>query len=873
MLPAGHKGAAVEEAEIVLETPRKTGPDGKRAVVEVECLPRTRLRVHGKLFTTGGQQMRINGVTYGPFPSNAAGEPFPSPERVRQDFAMMRVTGINSIRTYHLPPEWLMDVADEEGIGLLIDVPWRKHLCFLDCDAAQKEARQVISEAASRGRGRASVLAYSIGNEIPPDVVRWHGAGRVERFLFELRDAAKQADPDSLVTYANYPPTEYLELPFLDFATFNVYLHDREAFRRYLVRIQNLVGDRPLVLGELGIDTLREGELRQADFLSGHLREATLMGIAGAYIFSWTDEWHTGGHAIENWAFGITDRDRIPKASIHALRELFQSSPREMLPATPRVSVIVCSHNGARTLEQCLRSLRELEYPDYEVIVVNDGSTDETRAILSKFPSISVLHQDHSGLSAARNAGLVAASGSIVAYTDSDCYADPNWLTHLVHQFQRTDAAAVGGPNLTPKDGWLPGCVAASPGQPMHVLESDQVAEHIPGCNMAFRREALTAINGFDIQFRKAGDDVDVCWRLQQAGYWITFAPGAFVWHHRRQNPRAYLRQQAGYGEAEALLWFKHPDRFNGRGDGKWRGNLYGASSQGLRVDGAIIYRGVFSTGMFQCLYQPGPAHWAMLPSTLEWSLATLGVAVASFHWPFLWIAAAAMLVCSLLVAAMQAGQARLAADHEGLPSRALLTLLCYLQPLVRSWSRYRTRFLSIRTPLTKPGPDCSHRAHDLTLTGHQSADYWTDEGCRRVDLLGAVITHLNEHRWGKTIDSGWQEWDLEIHCDSWTILRVCTVQEDHGGMRRLIRVRFRLRTSGYTKLLACGAAVAAPIAGIFYFWPAALAAGLLLGACLMVWLRGVYRARRAVAIFDVVARGLNLVRCDGDRARRGTGP
>src|SRR5207247_7695230 len=116
------------------------------------------------------------------------------------------------------------------------------------------------------------------------------------------------------------------------------------------------------------------------------------------------------------------------------------------------------------------------------------------------------------------------------------------------------DAVAVGGPNLTPEDGWLAGCVAASPGQPMHVLESDQVAEHIPGCNMAFRREALEAINGFDPVYRKAGDDVDVCWRLQQAGYWITFAPGASVWHHRRRNPRSYLKQQAGYRPDRAPL-------------------------------------------------------------------------------------------------------------------------------------------------------------------------------------------------------------------------------------------------------------------------------------------------------------------------------
>src|SRR4029077_15101182 len=152
------------------------------------------------------------------------------------------------------------------------------------------EARNLVRQAVERGRSHPCVLAYSIGNEIPPNIIRWHGARHVERFLAELRDVAKQADPDGLVTYASYPPTEYLDLSFLDFATFNVYLHDRETFRRYLFRVQNLVGDKPLVLGELGMDTRRHGEEKQALFLAGHLREATLLGLAGAFVFSWTDD-------------------------------------------------------------------------------------------------------------------------------------------------------------------------------------------------------------------------------------------------------------------------------------------------------------------------------------------------------------------------------------------------------------------------------------------------------------------------------------------------------------------------------------------------------------------------------------------------------
>src|SRR5262249_27311736 len=196
----------------------------------------------------------------------------------------------------------------------------------------------------------------------------------------------------------------------------------------------------------------------------------------------------------EEWAFGITHADRFPKASYHALRELSNQSPAELQPQAPRVSVVVCTYNGGGTLEQCLRSLEALDYPDYEVIVVDDGSTDDTRVILRRFPGVRAIHQPNRGLSAARNAGLHAATGEVIAYTDSDCFADPDWLTLLVRQLLGSGAHAVGGPNLTPEDGRLAACVAAAPGQPTHVLESDQVAEHVPGCNMAFRREALLAI-------------------------------------------------------------------------------------------------------------------------------------------------------------------------------------------------------------------------------------------------------------------------------------------------------------------------------------------------------------------------------------------
>jgi O-antigen biosynthesis protein len=844
----------MKSAQRIRSAPPGTDPEGS------EPSGCTRPVVDGKFLARAGKRLRVQGVTYGPFASNADGDPFPASAQVRDDFQRMSAIGINSIRTYHLPPEWFLSLADEQEMAVFIDVPWAKHLCFLESDRACREARQAVRRAAEHGRRHSCLLAYSVGNEIPPNVVRWLGARRVERFVAELCDVCKQADPDGLVTYASYPPTEYLNLSFLDFLTFNVYLHDPESFRRYLLRLQNLVGDRPLLLGELGMDTLRHGEMAQAEFLTGHLREASLVGLAGAFVFSWTDDWYTGGHQIQDWAFGITHADRFPKAAVHALRELFERSPAALLPQAPRVSVVVCSYNGGRTLEQCLRSLEALDYPDYEVIVVDDGSTDDTREILARFPDVHAIHQTNKGLSVARNVGLQAATGPLVAYTDSDCFADPDWLTHLVDQLQRSGAAAVGGPNLTPEDGWLPACVAAAPGQPTHVLESDQVAEHVPGCNMLFRREALEAINGFDPQYRKAGDDVDVCWRLQQAGYWITFAPAAFVWHHRRQGPRAFLRQQAGYGEAEAMLQFKHPDKFNGRGDGKWRGVMYGCSLRGLRLGQPIIYRGTYGTGLFQCIYQPGPAHWAMLPGTLEWHAVAALVGLAAIFWPAALFLVGAMLLLSVGVAAIQAAQATVPAAHDGFLSRLVIAWLCYAQPLVRSWRRYRTRLFSWSSP--RYAAPAQGAGGEMPLSGDRRSAFWSEAGCLRTDLLGAVVARLKDERWGTAIDSGWSDWDVEVHGHPWTFLRICTAQEDHGGSKHLLRVRYALRPTGFGLAVAGLGCVLVAVVACLNVWLAAAAAGVLGLTAFAAWRRGVRLASQIVRGIDDVARGLGLFPC-----------
>ena len=220
-----------------------------------------------------------------------------------------------------------------------------------------------------------------------------------------------------------------------------------------------------------------------------------------------------------------------------------------------------------------------------------------------------------------------------MAFTDSDCHADEDWLYYLVGDLLKTDACAIGGHNLPPAgDSLVSACVAVSPGGPAHVMLDDRNAEHIPGCNMAFWKWALDEIHGFDPQFRAAGDDVDVCWRLLQRGNRIAFSHSGFVWHYRRNTMTAYLKQQRGYGVAETLLRRKHPEYFNSLGGMRWRGRIYSPSKMAGFFGRFVIYHGTFGSALFQTLYTPEPGGVLALLTSLEWHAV---FTVGGFCWPW----------------------------------------------------------------------------------------------------------------------------------------------------------------------------------------------------------------------------------------------
>src|SRR5262249_15249956 len=145
---------------------------------------------------------------------------------------------------------------------------------------------------------------------------------------------------------------------------------------------------------------------------------------------------------------------------------------------------------------------------------------------------------------------------------------------------------------------------------------------------------------------------------------------------------------------------------------------------------------------------------------------------------------------------------------------------------------------------------------------GARTVEYWSEEGDDRCRLLGLVVAYLTQRRWAKVIDPGWSDRDLLVYCHPWTEVAVCTAQEDHGGRRRLIRVRFqaRLRNAAWCLPAFALGLPGAPALGSPAAAAAAAAATLALGVGL--WRRGLRRAAGALAVFDHAARRLGLTRC-----------
>jgi len=236
-----------------VSTAVQAAPDLRRDTAPARA---ARIVADGKFLRTGDERFLVKGVTYGTFAPDAEGYQFPPAQQIARDFRLMAEFGINTVRVYTPPRRELLDEAARLGLRVMVGLPWSQHVAFLDDRRLKRAIRRELAGKVAEIADHPAVLMLALGNEIPAPVVRWHGRVRVERFLREIYQDAKDAAPGALFTYVNFPPTEFLDLSFFDVCAFNLYLHREPELRAYIARLQHIAGQKPLLLAEAGADEL-----------------------------------------------------------------------------------------------------------------------------------------------------------------------------------------------------------------------------------------------------------------------------------------------------------------------------------------------------------------------------------------------------------------------------------------------------------------------------------------------------------------------------------------------------------------------------------------------------------------------------------------
>lgn len=223
------------------------------------------------------------------------------------------------------------------------------------------------------------------------------------------------------------------------------------------------------------------------------------------------------------------------------------------------ISVIIPAYNAAATLPLCIEACLKQSYSSIEVIVVDDGSTDDTAAAARRYP-ITYLQQKNQGPAAARNRGAENAQGSFLAFTDADCIPEIDWIEKLAAGLS-TGVVGVGGSYGIANGDRL---LAKMIHEEIMVRHSrfEGAVDYLGSFNVLYDAHAFRAVGGFDENFKTAsGEDNDLAYRLYDKGGQLRFVQGAKVSHHYPTRLWPYLRTQARHGFWRVKLVAKHGRR------------------------------------------------------------------------------------------------------------------------------------------------------------------------------------------------------------------------------------------------------------------------------------------------------------------------
>lgn len=233
----------------------------------------------------------------------------------------------------------------------------------------------------------------------------------------------------------------------------------------------------------------------------------------------------------------------------------------------PVYSVIVPAYQEATHIGSCVSALAAQSVPrsTYEIIVVDDDSTDGTAEIAQQQGADTVVRVPHGGVAAARNAGIHQAKGKIVLFTDADCTPCAEWIARMVAPFAQPGIVGVKGTYRTKQRALMARLVQLEFEIRYERMAALSEIDFIDTYAAAYRREILVREGGFDTEYPvPSAEDVDLSFRLAQKGYRMLFVPEAWVWHIHPSTLGSYLKRKMRFGYWRALLYLRYPDKISG---------------------------------------------------------------------------------------------------------------------------------------------------------------------------------------------------------------------------------------------------------------------------------------------------------------------
>jgi glycosyltransferase involved in cell wall biosynthesis len=227
------------------------------------------------------------------------------------------------------------------------------------------------------------------------------------------------------------------------------------------------------------------------------------------------------------------------------------------------VSIIVPTWNGAGRIEHCLAALSSQNFDrPFEIIVVNDGSTDNTLEVLAQYPRVRVISQPNAGPAAARNRGVREALGDIVAFTDDDCQPLPDWLTEMSKPFADPEVVGAKGIYRTRQTGIIPRFVQIDYEDRYRRMRRLSRIDFVDTYSAAFRRNRFLEMDGYDVTFPVAcSEDVELSYRMSARGWKMVFVPTAIVYHTHPRDFASYLKKKYKFAFWRVLAVKKNPSK------------------------------------------------------------------------------------------------------------------------------------------------------------------------------------------------------------------------------------------------------------------------------------------------------------------------